>query len=82
MKAELDFLKLNSEELTQQFFSDLVELQEQVSESGVKEHGDLLLSINYNASQEAVDVHVVQCRGLPIMDKTGKGLHYCKFSCV
>ena len=73
MKGELDFLKLSSDELTQHFFSDLVALQAEVDQSGEKKLGDLLVSLNYNTSKSAVDVHVIQSRGLPVMDKLGKG---------
>ena len=74
MKAELDFLKLNSEELTLQFFLDLVAMQEEVDRQGEKELGDLKLSVRYNAAKEAVDVHVIQANKLPVMDRTGEGM--------
>jgi len=72
VKAELDFLKMNSEELTLHFFKDLVAMQEEVNKQGEKELGDLMLSIRYDPAGGAVDVHIIQANKLPVMDRTGE----------
>ena len=69
---ELKVLNTDSSDLTFQFFADLAEIQAEKVQSGEKQLGELLVSMAYNSDKEVLDVHVIQGRGLPVMDKTGE----------
>ena len=70
--SELKVLNTDSSDLTFQFFADLAEIQAEKVQSGEKQLGELLVSMAYNSDKEVLDVHVIQGRGLPVMDKAGK----------
>ena len=70
--SELKVLNTDSSDLTFQFFADLAEIQAEKVQSGEKQLGELLVSMAYNSDKEVLDVHVIQGRGLPVMDKTGE----------
>ena len=69
--TDLKLLGMNSDELTLQFFLELVELQRMKASSDVKDLGELLVSVMYDKTKACLDVHVIQGRGLPSMDKDG-----------
>ena len=70
--SELKVLNTDSSDLTFQFFADLAEIQAEKVQSGEKQLGELLVSMAYNSDKEVLDVHVIQGRGLPVMDKAGE----------
>ncbi len=70
--SELELLKMSSDDLTLRFFADLAELQEEKVRNGEKDLGELLVSVEYSAEKESLDVLVIQGNGLPVMDKAGE----------
>lgn len=70
--SELKVINTDSNDLTFQFFADLVEIQAEKVQSGEKHLGELLVSVAYNSDKEVLDVQVIQGRGLPVMDKAGE----------
>ncbi len=71
--SNLKTLKLKSDDLTVHFFSDLVRLQNERIESKDNSLGELLMTLCYDQHKSCLDVHVIQGKGLPVMDKAGKG---------
>ena len=71
--SSLKTLKLKSDDLTVHFFSDLVRLQNEKIKSKDNSLGELLTTLRYDWHKSCLDVHVIQGKGLPVMDKTGKG---------
>ncbi len=68
---ELDLIKTQSNDLTLQFFSDLVRIQEEKVSGREKDLGELLVTVEYNRDKKVLHVHVIQGRNLPVMDKAG-----------
>jgi hypothetical protein len=81
--AELKVRNVASDDLTLLFFSDLVARQTEMVQSGDKQLGELLVSVEYSEGKGNLEVHVIQGRGLPIMDKAGTygatPTLYCRF---
>ena len=70
--SESRLLTLSSEDLTLQFFLDLVGVQAGKLEAGKKDRGELLVSVAHNKEKAGLEVLVIQGRGLPAMDKDGE----------
>ena len=73
---ELNLIKTHSNDLTLQFFSDLVRIQEEKKKAGGgggggRGLGELLLTAEYDRDKKALHVHVIQGKSLPVMDKAG-----------
>ncbi len=81
---ELNLIKMQSNDLALQFFSDLVRLQGEKVESAERNLGELLVSAVYSREKKALHVHVIQGKGLPPMDKTGTYISctLCTYTCV
>lgn len=69
----MKILGAESELLTLHFFSDLISIQNEKVASGRKDLGELLVAAAYNKEKAELEVHVIQGKGLPVMDKSGEG---------
>ena len=70
--SELNLLKMQSDDLTLRFFSDLVHFQQEKVKKHENKLGELLVSLRYDKEKSSLHVHVIQGKNLPVMDRVGE----------
>lgn len=72
LDSKLDILRLPTDDLILRFFSDLAKRQRDEIEQERASLGTLLISVGYRKEDSIVEVDVIQGKGLPGLDKSGK----------
>lgn len=72
LSSKLNILRLPTDKLMHQFFSDVANCQHEQLKQGRTELGTLLLSVGYLKEKSVLEVDIIEGKGLPGLDKSGK----------